>query len=128
MGTQRRWGEFSSSGKPQLLIEHLRTILRRTPLETLAKTLIRYESLLEPSKRLFDAYDKFIGFLADEREVSDGKSPREHLDKLDIASLETDPIYVEARERRRDFGTALTEIFLDPKSELYKQTIRYGVF
>lgn len=66
--------------------------------------------------------------MADEAAVFDGKSPRDHLDGLDVESLETDPVFGEAREIRRAFGRALTEIFLDPRSELYNTTIRYGVF
>lgn len=66
--------------------------------------------------------------MADEQAILNGKSPREHLDKLDVANLETDPVYLKARESRRAFGAALREIFLDPKSELYAATIRYGVF
>jgi predicted nucleotidyltransferase len=125
---EEHWGTLSASGNPQLLIEHLRSILRRTPLEILASMLIRYDSLLEPLKKLFDAYDRFIGLITDEQAVLNGKSPREHLDELDVANLETDPVYLEAREIRRAFGTALTEIFLGQKSELYNATIRYGVF
>ena len=90
--------------------------------------LIRYDSLLDPLKKLFDAYDRFIGLLADEEAVLNGKSARKHLDELEVANLETDLIFSKAREIRRAFGTALTEIFLDPKSELYNATIRYGVF
>jgi predicted nucleotidyltransferase len=125
---EEHWGTLAASGNPQLLIEHLRSILRKTPLEILASTVIRYESLLEPLKKLFEAYDRFIGLMADERAGSGGKSPRDHLNELDVANLETDPVYLEAREIRRAFGTALAEIFLEPKSELYNATIRYGVF
>jgi predicted nucleotidyltransferase len=44
------WGALSASRNPQLLIEHLRSILRMTPLEILASMLIRYDSLLEAAK------------------------------------------------------------------------------
>jgi hypothetical protein len=125
---EEHWGTLSTSGNPQLLIEHLRATFRKTPLEILATMLIRYASLLEPVKRLFDAYDRFIGLMAEEAPVFDCKSAREHLEELDVASLETDSVYGEAREIRRAFGKALTEVFLDPKSELYNATIRYGVF
>jgi predicted nucleotidyltransferase len=125
---EEHWGTLSTSGNPQLLIEHLRATFRKTPLEILATMLIRHDSLLEPVKRLFDAYDRFIGLMAEEAPVFDGKSAREHLEELDVASLETDSVYGEAREIRRAFGKALTEVFLDPKSELYNATIRYGVF
>jgi predicted nucleotidyltransferase len=122
------WGTLSTSRNPQLLIEHLRAIFRKTPLEVLATMLVRYDSLLEPVKRLFDAYDLFVGLMAEEGPVLDGKSPREHLEELEVANLETDPVYGKAREIRREFGRALAEVFLDPKSELYNATIRYGVF
>ena len=97
-------------------------------MEILASMLIRYDSLRDPLKRLFDAYDRFIGLLADEQKGSDGKTPRKHLDELDVANLESDRVYRGAREIRRAFGAALTEIFLEPRSELYNMTIRYGVF
>ncbi len=125
---EEHWGTLSTLRNPQLLIEHLRATLRKTPLEILATTLIGYDSLHEPVKNLFEAYDRFIGLLAEEAPVFDGKSAREHLEELDVANLETDPVYGEAREIRRAFGKALTEIFLDPRSELYTTTIRYGVF
>jgi hypothetical protein len=74
------WQTLSTSGNPQLLIEHLRAILQKTPLGTLANLLIRYDSLLEPSRKLFDAYDRFIGMMTNEQPTTSGKSPREHLD------------------------------------------------
>jgi hypothetical protein len=126
--SEEHWRTISASGNPQLLIEHLRAILQMTPLEILANMLIRYESLLEPSKRLFDAYDAFVGLMANEKKIVNGKSPRAHLDELEIANLDNDPVYTEARDIRRAFGRALTELFLDRKSELYDLTIRYGVF
>lgn len=126
--SEEEWNRVSASENPQLLIEHLRTILQKTPLEILATMLMRYESLLGASKRLFDAYDAFLGLMADQQIRLDGKSRREHLDKLDMADLENDPVYAEAREIRRAFGNALTDIFLGRNSELYDLTIRYGVF
>ena len=87
---EEHWGTLSTSGNPQLLIEHLRATFLKTPLEILATMLIRYDSLLEPAKGLFDAYDRFIGLMAEETPVFDGKSAREHLEELDVASLETD--------------------------------------
>jgi predicted nucleotidyltransferase len=125
---EEHWQALSTSRNPQLLIEHLRTILQKTPLEILANVLIRYGSLLEPSRKLFDAYDRFIGMMADEQLIANGKSPREHLEHLEVANLEKDPVYQEAREIRQAFGAALQEIFLEQKSELYDLTIRYGVF
>ena len=111
-----------------MLIEHLRSIFQKTPLEILANALIKYDSLLEPSRKLFDAYDRFIGLIADEEPTANGKSSREHLESLEVANLEKDVVYGEARKIRQAFGEALAEIFLNQKSELYELTIRYGVF
>lgn len=95
-------------------------------METLATILIRYDTLLEPARGLFDAYDRFIGLMA-EGAISDGESPRDHLEGLDVADLETDPVFARAREIRQAFGKALEEIFLDPRSKLFGISIRYGV-
>ena len=115
------WQSMSSSGNPQLLIEHLRSVLGQTPLDILATRLLQYEDLLGASKKLFDAYDKFIGLLADEES-------RKHLEGLPLGNLESDSVYQEARSIRHAFGDALTGIFLTPGSELYNLTIQYGVF
>jgi hypothetical protein len=127
-GVLKRFRLNHQGPKELLEIWRLATRFSTGSEEILASTVIRYESLFEPLKKLFEAYDRFIGFMADERAGLGGKSPRDHLNELDVANLETDPVYSEAREIRRAFGTALAEIFLEPKSELYNATIRYGVF
>lgn len=115
------WESLSASRNSQLLIEHLRSVLSRTPLEILASRLTQYPNLLMATKRLFDSYDKFLALLAD-------KDSRDHLQELSIDDLEQDSVYQQARSIRRDFRDALHELFLSPQSELYNLTIRYGVF
>jgi hypothetical protein len=115
------WQSVSSSGNPQVLIEHLRSVLAQTPLEILASRLMSYQELLGPAKRLFDSYDKFLGLLAD-------KQSRDHLEALSLDNLERDSLYQQARWIRREFGEVLSEIFLSSRSELYNLTIKYGVF
>jgi predicted nucleotidyltransferase len=126
--TEEQWMDISTPRDPQLLIAHLRTILSMTPLEIVASRLLCFESALETSKRLFDAYDKFIGVLADNSPTYKGKPPRDHLEELPVEELDTDKTYQAARQIRRDFGLALDDLFLKPGSELYDLTLKYGVF
>jgi predicted nucleotidyltransferase len=123
--TEEKW---AASRKPQFLIAHLRDILGMTPLEIVASRLLHYDGALETSKRLFDAYDKFLAILADNTLGEDGKPPRVHLEELPIEKLDQDKIYQEARQIRRDFGNAVEDLFLKPGSELYDLTLKYGVF
>lgn len=122
-----QWKEISASGNPQPLIEHLRRNLSMTPLESLASRLISYDNVLDSSKRLFDAYDAFVGLLADEGSAS-STPPRKHLEELPVTELETDEIFQRARTLRTEFAQALRELFLEPKTELYNLTIEFGVF
>jgi len=126
--SEEEWRTFSEAANPQPLIEHLRSVLSMTPLEIVASRLARYENVLGTSKKLFDAYDTFLGLLADDRPTKGGKPPRDHLDDLSIDDLKTDEVYLHAREIRHDFRNALEELFLKPNTELYDLTIKYGVF
>jgi hypothetical protein len=99
-----------------------------TPLEALASRLISYEEMLGTSKRLFDAYDGFIGLLAEESPTSSGKSPRKHLDELPVDQREADEVFQRARALRTEFAQALIKLFLEPNTELYNLTFEFGVF
>jgi predicted nucleotidyltransferase len=125
--TEERWMD-SSIRDPQLLISHLRSELSMTPLEMLAGRLVHLDPDLKTSKRLFDAYDKFLGVLSDDTPTRKGKPPRIHLDELTIDELDTDETYRSVRQIRREFGDAVNELFLRPRSKLYELTIKYGVF
>ena len=116
------WSE-SSRENPQALIDKLQTTFDKTPLEILADTLIRdeYENLRPESKKLFDAYDAFIGLLND-------KPMRDYLDNLSINEMDNDKKYTKAQTVRREFGDALLKIFLGQESPLRDLTIQYGVF
>ncbi len=126
--SDEQWVEFSRSRNPQPLIAHLRTVLNMTPLEIVASRLANYEDAFPASKRLFDAYDKFIGMLADNTPATSGKSPREHLADISVDDLESDKVFQEARKIRQEFGKALSDLFLKPGIELYNLTVEYGVF
>jgi predicted nucleotidyltransferase len=126
--SDEQWSEISRTGNRQPLIAHLRAVLKMTPLEIVATRLANYESALPISKRLFDAYDKFIGLLADNTPTAGGKAPREHLGDLPVEGLESDTLFQEARRIRREFSNALSDLFLKPGIELYDLTVKYGVF
>jgi|SRR5882762_2150740 len=124
--TEEQW--VATPRDPQPLIDHLRRIFGMTPLELVASRLARFSDTLETSKRLFDAYDRFLGMLADNRPTDQGKPPRIHLDELPIDKLDADETYQQARQIRRDFGEALDNLFLRPGLDLYDLTLKYGVF
>ena len=126
--SDEQWSEISRTGNRQPLIAHLRAVLKMTPLEIVATRLANYESALPISKQLFDAYDKFIGLLADNTPTAGGKAPREHLGDLSVEGLESDALFQEARRIRREFSNALSDLFLKPGIELYDLTVQYGVF
>lgn len=116
------------SDNPQKAIEHLRTVFCKTPLEIVATALNRYDELREPSKRLFDSYDRFIGFLGDNTSAESVENVRVHLKNLPVSRMETDPVFQEGREIRHDFGEALKEIFLKRESPIQQLMIERGVF
>jgi len=113
---------------PQRAIEHLRATFRRTPLEIIASILINYEELLEPSRRLFDAYNRFLGILADETPTDRATNRRKHIEMLTLDEMEDDEVFQEARNIRHDFGEALKDIFLKTNSPIQQLMIERGVF
>lgn len=112
----------------QPLVEHLRRHLELTPLESLANALFKIKELDGSSAKLFRAYDQFVGMLADENLLSDGKTQRKHLEDLAVEDLDTDPVFQKARDISHDFRDAVHEIFLRSKTELSELTIEFGVF
>lgn len=120
--------ELFRSDNPQKAIEHLRTVFCKTPLAIVATALNKYEVLLEPSKRLFDSYDRFIGFLGSNTSAESAESVRGHLKKLSLPEIEADPVFQEGRKIRLEFGEALKEIFLKKESPIQRLMIERGVF
>jgi len=106
------------------LVEHLRVFLTATPLEVLARLLLRYPDRLGDSKDFFTAYDEFLGLLGN-------RDARDQLENLTPDELATDPTFDSARLISHRFRKALYSIFLEDhgdNSELYKLMIEYGVF
>jgi predicted nucleotidyltransferase len=101
-------------------VELLRRRLR-PPLDVLAETLLLFPRLDGAARKLFSAYDSFLGVLAD-------KSSRSRLDELEADKYETDELFREAREVTHRFREGLIELFFDEDSGLSELTKTYGVF
>lgn len=125
---QQERAEFYQRKPVEAVINRLRVVLSQPPLEILASSLAPYTAFDSSIKKLFTAYDEFIGMLADETHLSSGKNKREHLDTLPVEKIEGDPVAKEARDISHRFRDAITEIFLTRDTELGKLTIEYGVF
>jgi hypothetical protein len=113
------------------LIDCLDQFLMLTPLDRLAlffKTQMKSnleaqktDFLRETAKKLFDAYDTFLGLLND-------PDKRDRLKKLTPEEEKTDPAFKEAQKTRRVFGKAIQNMFLHQDSPLYKHSIEKGGF
>jgi predicted nucleotidyltransferase len=112
----------------QPLVAHLQRQLQLTPLESLATSLLKFEELDGSAAKLFKAYDSFLGMLADESLLDDGKTQRKHLEDLTLEDLDHDPVFEKARDISHEFRDAVNDIFLTSKTELSQLTIEYGVF
>lgn len=119
---------FYGNKAVQPIVVHLQKTLRLAPLQLIASVVLDFENIWEPASSLFGAYDQFIEILADESLLSDGKTPRKHLDELALEELENDVVFREARELSHRFRDAVHDIFLKSQTELSRLTIEYGVF
>jgi predicted nucleotidyltransferase len=96
-------------------------LLDTTPLDMTAQTLFKFVENRETIKKLFTAYDDFLGVLSN-------TTDRKHLEQLVPEQLETDAIYGRAREISHSFRDAVAAIFLSADNPIGRLTIRYGVF
>lgn len=121
---QKRHAKTYSGKRMQLsLLKHLQGFLKATPLEILARLLLRYPKRREDAKALFSAYDEFLGLLSD-------KDVRARLEGLAPEDL-NDPTFQNARSISHRFRNALHSVFLENHSDnvdLYRLMIEYGVF
>lgn len=120
--------DFYKQKPVEAVISRLRDVLAKPPLEILALSLVPYAQFDEAIKRLFTAYNDFVGMIADEVPLTNGRTKREHLDQLAVEDIENDPIASEAREISHQFRDGITELFLTKDTELGRLTLEYGVF
>lgn len=110
------------------VITKLRSQATLPPLELLASSLLMYPSLFDSSKKIFDAYEEFIGLLSDEELLGSEVTKRQHLELLKPHELKNDPVFALGRAISHRFQDGIREIFLDPRTELGRLTVEYGVF
>lgn len=75
----------------------------------------------EAGVKAFDAYDQFLGVLAD-------VDKRNRLKELDIDNANGDEVFQEARLIGNQFQDALTELFFHSDNDLTAAIQRYGGF
>jgi len=108
------------SGSPEC-IECLRRFLRRTPLEILASSLMHLDHLDGTARKLFSAYDEFLGMLSDQ-------GVRDHLEALPPDPDQSDDAFQRARQLSHTFRDGLLELFFDDRTDFSQLTKTYGVF
>jgi hypothetical protein len=73
------------------------------------------------AKKVFDAYDKFLGILLNPDE-------RAELKQLPIEKALESKVWLAARGASHDFRDGLEELFLKKPGLLSRLTLRFGVF
>ena len=101
--------------------EHLRTFIKKTPLEILATFLLELRIKRKTVLKLFSSYDSFLGLL-------NNSAKRKHLKKLRPDDIPGDQVFREVRRFSREFQDGLTNLFFYENQKLQELTIFYGVF
>jgi len=103
-------------------LDHLLTLFALTPLDRLAAAFDKSPDLDDFARRVFGAYDAFLGILSDTNE-------RGHLDELESSASDNDPLWERVRDLGVKFQEGLDALFLDDKTSALPGLIRkYGVF
>jgi hypothetical protein len=118
---QDRKGISGDPDRHKEVVEHMEAVFRETPLDIVAGVLLRYAHLDEAARKIFGAYDGFLGILADDQS-------RGHLERLTEDLADKDETYQRARQFSHSFRDGLLAFFFDPESELDDMTKNYGVF
>jgi Putative nucleotidyltransferase DUF294 len=110
----------SESDFTDALQDFLLDFANRTPLQVVSRFALDFGAG-SVGAEILDAYDRFLGVLAD-------NDKREQLKKLGVEDAFADNVFKEAREIGTDFQTGLTELFFDSDKNLTAAIQRYGVF
>lgn len=119
---------YAAPGKLEELVHRMEEKFKATPLETIAAALLPYADSNSAVRVLFDAYDEFVGMLADDARDADNKTKRDHLEEIAFEELENDRVFQKGRGISHRFQDAIRAIFLTSDNELGRLTIEYGVF
>lgn len=103
------------------LVRFLRARIRVRPLDHLALAALRPGVKAETARALFEAYDGFLGVLADQEK-------REHLKELTVGDLGTDALFKETSRLGHRFQEAIDRLFFEEDPRLAALIRDYGVF
>jgi hypothetical protein len=118
-GGDRSW---ASERKVPELVRFLRERLERTPLENLAEALLRPSIKPETVQMILDAYDAFVGILADDEK-------RLHLKNLSFDALGSDPLFRgDISKLSGAFQDGLNRLFFEEDPAIGALVKLYGVF
>jgi hypothetical protein len=118
-GGDRSW---ASERKVPELVRFLRERLERTPLENLAEALLRPSIKPETVQMILDAYDAFVGILADD-------DKRLHLKNLSFDDLGSDPLFRgDINKLSGAFQQGLNHLFFEEDPAIAALVKLYGVF
>jgi hypothetical protein len=92
----------------------------RTPLQVVSRLALDFNAG-SCGVEILDAYDKFLGMLAD-------NDKRDYLKKLGVEDALEDAVFKEAREIGNEFQEALTNLLFHSDADLTAAAQRYGVF
>jgi hypothetical protein len=98
----RRRAIFNGGG-PFPALAHLKSSMKRSPLEITVGALLRFPELDSHSQALFSRYDGFLGLLADDEK-------RQRLKSISFEDLPKDPIFKEAQLLSYRFRDAVTRV------------------
>jgi len=104
-----------------LLLEFIREQTEVTPLELLARVARQPNVKPETARRIFSAYDTFIGKLSD-------PDFRHRLDSVDFDNAADDEAYESVRGPSHDFRMGVNDLFFDEHAKLSKLIRKFGVF
>ena len=114
--------DMKNPSRVQIVIEHLWKMSGHAPLDVLAETFLGQDRLGEVARKVFGAYDEFLGLL-------DEPDKRAHLAGLSHDDAANDLIYERVRELGHEFQGGLNQLFLESNESGVPELIKtYGVF
>lgn len=123
--TDTPWASDSSFSPEERKLKgvgHLLTLFSQTPLDRLAAAFGKSPDLSESARKVFGAYDAFLGILSNDED-------RAHLETLESSASDADPLWKRIRDLGAVFQEGLDTLFLDSHDSAYPRLIRrYGVF
>lgn len=103
------------------IVQFLLDRTRISPLNQLAEAALRPEISLETARDVFDAYDDFLGVLADD-------DKRKHLKELTFDQFSSDDLFKRVQRITGRFQEGLDRMFFEEDALLKKLIREYGVF